>query len=120
MRGTPPALQIAAENFPPRDVARSESGELSKDRLRPSTLLVSLKELELDHSIIINYIVKFNVIVSLRFGILASGAICTNGDLDGRCPSFDSSPLSLRATSTSYVYLSAENFQQQFGAREVC
>ena len=25
------ALQIAAENFPPGDVARSESGELSKD-----------------------------------------------------------------------------------------
>ena len=36
MRGTPPALQIAAENFPPRDVARSESGELSKDGHRPS------------------------------------------------------------------------------------
>ena len=29
MRGTPPALQIAAENF--LDVARSESGELSRD-----------------------------------------------------------------------------------------
>ena len=32
--------------------------------------------------------------------------------LDGRCPSFDSLPLLLRAT--------AANFQQQFGAREVC
>ena len=39
MRGTPPALQIAAENFPPR-VARSESGELSKDRHRPSNISV--------------------------------------------------------------------------------
>ena len=37
-RGTPPALQIVAENFPPRDVARSESGELSKDGHRPSKL----------------------------------------------------------------------------------
>ena len=36
MRGTLPALQIPAENFPPRDVARSESGELSKDGHRPS------------------------------------------------------------------------------------
>ena len=36
MRGAPPALQIAAENFPPRDVARSKSGELSKDGHRPS------------------------------------------------------------------------------------
>ena len=38
MRGTPPALQIAAENFPPGDVARSESNELSKDGRRPSNL----------------------------------------------------------------------------------
>ena len=37
-------------------------------------------------------------------------------DVDGRCPSFDNSPLSLRASATS----TAENFQQQFGAREVC
>ena len=40
MRGTPPALQvqvqIAAENFPPGDVARGDSGELSKDGHRPS------------------------------------------------------------------------------------
>ena len=35
MRGTPPALQIAAENFPPVDVARSESGELSTDFKTP-------------------------------------------------------------------------------------
>ena len=35
MRGTPPALQVAAENFR-RDVALSESGELSKVRHRPS------------------------------------------------------------------------------------
>ena len=34
MRGTLPALQIAAENFPPG--ARSESGELSRDGHRPS------------------------------------------------------------------------------------
>ena len=31
MRSTPPALQIAAENVPPGDAARSESGELSRD-----------------------------------------------------------------------------------------
>ena len=40
MLGTPPALQIAAENFRPGrdvDIARSESGELSKDGHRPST-----------------------------------------------------------------------------------
>ena len=36
MRGTPPALQIAAENFSSVGVARSESGELSKDEHRPS------------------------------------------------------------------------------------
>ena len=35
-------------------------------------------------------------------------------DVDGRCPSFDSLPLSLRATSRM------KNFQQQFGAQEVC
>ena len=34
MRGTPPALQIAAENFLPGDIARSESGELSEDEHR--------------------------------------------------------------------------------------
>ena len=37
MCGTLPALRIAAENFPPGDVARSESGELSKDGHRPSS-----------------------------------------------------------------------------------
>ena len=44
-RGTPPALQIAAENFPPRDVARtrSESGELSKDGHRPSKIFMKLQ-----------------------------------------------------------------------------
>ena len=36
MRGIPPALQIAAENFSPVDVARGESGELSKDEHRRS------------------------------------------------------------------------------------
>ena len=37
MRGTPPALQIAAENFPPGgDVARSE---LLKDGHRPSIFM---------------------------------------------------------------------------------
>ena len=41
MRGTPPALQIAAENFPPGDVARSKSGELSKDGHRPSSAHLS-------------------------------------------------------------------------------
>ena len=36
--GTPPALQIAAENFPAGGVVPSESGELSKDGHRPSKL----------------------------------------------------------------------------------
>ena len=36
MCGTLPALRIAAENFPPGDVARSKTGELSKDEHRPS------------------------------------------------------------------------------------
>ena len=36
MRSIPAALQIAAENFPPGDVACSKSGELSKDGHRPS------------------------------------------------------------------------------------
>ena len=39
MRGTLTVLQIAAENFPPGDVARSQSGELSKDGQRPSISL---------------------------------------------------------------------------------
>ena len=42
MCGTPPALQIADENFLPvdRDVARarSKTGKLSKDEHRPSNL----------------------------------------------------------------------------------
>ena len=47
MRGTPPVLQIAAENFPQRGVARSKSVELSKDGHRPSTCeMKSVKRLE--------------------------------------------------------------------------
>ena len=44
VRGTPPVLQIAAENFPPGDVARSE---LSKDGHRPSTInFIFISEIE--------------------------------------------------------------------------
>ena len=39
MRGTPPALQIAAENFPQGGVVPSEGGELSRDGHRPSMQL---------------------------------------------------------------------------------
>ena len=46
----------------------------------------------------------------IKFTLRSSNMV----EFDGRCPSFDSSPLSLRATST------AENFREQFGAREVC
>ena len=42
MPGTSPALQIAAENFPLGGVAPSESGELSKDGHRPSTVKLLL------------------------------------------------------------------------------
>ena len=44
MRGTPPVFQIVAEKFPPgvKLVHRSESGELSKDGHRPSTVRVIL------------------------------------------------------------------------------
>ena len=37
--GTPTTLQISAENFSPGDVARSESGELSKEGHRPSSIM---------------------------------------------------------------------------------
>ena len=40
MRGTPPALQITAENLSLGDVARSKSGELSKDGHRQLMILI--------------------------------------------------------------------------------
>ena len=53
MRSTPPALQIAAENVPPGDAARSESGELSRDGHRPSMVDRAIQVCEMNNGAII-------------------------------------------------------------------